>query len=138
MTDLSTDITDRPADASTGALLIRFVDQLTGLLKAEIALAKQEMANKGKRLGVGIGMFGAAAFLGIYALAALITAGGLALALVFDGWLAALIVAGGLIFLAALLIFAGVKSVKRGTPPVPTAAIDGTKKDLATAKGRRG
>jgi hypothetical protein len=110
---------------------------VTGLLKAEIAVAKLELAEKGKRLGVGIGMLGAAAFLALYGLAALLVTAGLALALVVDSWLAGLIVSGGIFLLVLMLAFIGVKSVKRGAPPVPTTAIDGAKKDLATAKGSR-
>jgi hypothetical protein len=124
------------AAATTGALLIRFSDQVGGLIRDEIALAKLEIAEKGKRLGIGGGLLGAAAFLALYGLGALLVTAGLALALVLDGWLAALVVAGAIFLLVAILAVAGVQSLKRGGPPIPTEAIDGAKRDLATVTKR--
>ena len=127
---------DDGAPVSTGALLIRFTDQVGGLVRDEIAMAKLEIAEKGKRLGIGSGLLGAAAFLALYGLGALLVTAGLALALVLDGWLAALVVAGAIFLLAAILVVVGVTSLKNGASPVPTEAIDGAKQDLATVTKR--
>jgi len=128
--------TGRP-DPTTGVLLLRFTDQISTLIKAEVALAKLEMGEKAKRLGLGAGLLGAAGFLALYGLGALLVTAGIALALVVDGWLAGLIVTGGIFLLVAILAGVGIRSVKRGAPPVPTTAIESAKKDLATAKGHR-
>ena len=139
MTDSVTDTvttSDTNAPATTGALLIRFSDQVGGLIRDEIALAKLEIAEKGKRLGIGGGLLGAAMFLALYGLGALLVTAGLALALVLDGWLAALVVAGAIFLLVAILGVLGVQSLKSGGPPIPTEAIDGAKQDLATVTKR--
>lgn len=124
-----------PDETSTGALLLRFTDQVTGLVKAEIALAKLEIAEKGKRLGAGLGALLGAGLLACFGLAALLVTAGLALTLLVDAWLAALIVSGGIFLLVGILAIVGIKSVKRGAPPIPTAALKGAKRDLATVKG---
>ncbi len=59
-------------------------------------MAKLELAQKGRRAGVGAGMFGAAGVAGLYAVGALTACVVLALATAVTGWLAALIVAAGL------------------------------------------
>ena len=49
------------------------------------------MTEKGKRAGIGVGMFGGAGLVGLYALGALIAAAILALATAITPWLAALV-----------------------------------------------
>jgi MFS family permease len=59
-----------------------------------------ELAEKGKRAGIGAGMFGGAGLVGLYAVGALIAAAILALATAVDDWLAGLIV--GLVLAAVV------------------------------------
>ena len=109
-------------------------EQTQALARKEVELAKAEVAQKGKRLGIGAGAFGAAGVLGLFAFGALTATLILALATGMDGWLAALIVAVVYGLIAAALALTGKKQVEAGTPPVPEEAIDSTKQDIETAK----
>jgi hypothetical protein len=105
-------------------------NQTSALAQKEIELAKAELTQKGKRLGVGVGAFGAAGLVGLYALGALTAAAILALAIVVDAWLAALLVAVGYGATAGILALTGKQKVEEGTPPVPEEAIESTKADV--------
>jgi hypothetical protein len=105
-------------------------NQTSALAQKEIELAKAELALKGKQLGVGVGAFGAAGLIGLYALGALTATAILALAIVLDAWLAALIVAAAYGAIAGVLALTGKQKVEEGTPPVPEEAIESTKTDV--------
>jgi membrane protein len=127
-----TEARERP----TAELLKEFSDQATTLLRKEIALAKVEVAEKGKQAAVGAGMFGGTGVFGLYAFGALTAAAILALATALDAWLAALIV--GVIYaaIAGVLALRGKAKVQRASPPVPEQAVDSTKEDLEWVKAR--
>ena len=126
----------RADEASIADLARRLSDQTTELVQKEIELAKAELSQKGKRIGIGAGMFGGAGLVGAYALGALTAAAILALATAIDGWLAALIV--GLVYaaIAGVLALTGKGQVKAGTPPVPEQTVESVKGDVAVAKRR--
>ncbi|MGN9842348.1 phage holin family protein [Nonomuraea sp. H19] len=105
-------------------------EQVSRLVKDELRLARLELAEKGKRAGLGAGLFGAAGTIAFLGGAALVTAVVLLLALVMPGWAAAAIVAGALFIVAALLGLIGKSQVKRAGPPVPTEAIASVKADI--------
>jgi hypothetical protein len=105
-------------------------NQTSALAQKEIELAKAELAIKGKRLGIGVGAFGAAGLVGLYALGALTAAAILALAIVLDAWLAALIVGLAYGAIAGVLALTGKQKVEEATPPVPEQAIESTKADV--------
>ena len=65
---------------------------MSTLVRDEMRLAQAEMTQKGKKAGLGIGLFSVAGLLAFFGLAVLITTAILALALVLPAWLAALIV----------------------------------------------
>lgn len=119
-----------------GALIHQLTQQIPDLVRSEIRLAQAEVAEKGKRAGVGIGMFSVAGLLGFFALATLIATAVLALALVVDAWLAALIVAVVLLAAAGVAAVVGKNKVQQAGPPVPERAIEGLKEDIATVKGQ--
>jgi uncharacterized membrane protein YqjE len=127
-----TDMRDRP----TAELVRELTDQTTTLVRKEIELAKVELSEKGKKAGVGAGMFGAAALFGAGAFAAITACLIWALSTLLDGWLAALIV--GLVYtaIAGVLALRGKKQVQQATPPVPQRAVDSTKEDLEWLKTR--
>jgi putative superfamily III holin-X len=123
--------TTGPADERSLAELSRsLANQTSALAQKEIELAKAELAMKGKRLGIGVGAFGAAGLIGLYALGALTAAAILALAIVLDAWLAALLV--GVLYgaIAGALALAGRQKVEEASPPVPEGAIESTKTDV--------
>ena len=124
-----------PDDPTLGGLVHQLTTQVPDLIRSEIRLAQAEVAEKGKRAGVGIGMFSVAGLLAFFGLAALITTAILALALVMDAWLAALIVGLLLLVAAAVAGLMGKKKVAAAGPPVPERAVQGVKADIATVKG---
>ena len=123
-------------DESIADLMKRLSEQTTELVRKEIELAKAELQVKGKKAGIGAGMFGGAGVFGLYALGALTAAAILALATAVDGWLAALIVAVVWGAAAGVLALTGKNKVQEGTPPVPERALDTTKQDVETIKER--
>jgi uncharacterized membrane protein YqjE len=124
------------SDESIADLMRRLSEQTTELVRKEIELAKAELQVKGKKAGMGAGMFGGTGVLGLYALGALTACAILALATAVDAWLAALIVAVVYGAIAGVLALTGKNKVQEATPPVPERAIDSTKADVETAKRR--
>ena len=72
-------------DPTLGALVHELTTQVPELIRSEMRLAQAEVAEKGKRAGIGIGMFSAAGLLAFFGLATLLATVVLALALVDDG-----------------------------------------------------
>lgn len=134
---LSDPVDTRQEEPTLGALVHDLTQQVPDLVRSEIRLAQAEMTEKGKRAGLGIGMFGAAGLLGFFGVAGLLTTVVLALDLVLPAWLAALLVTLVLFAVAAVIALAGKKQVGRATPPVPEHAVAGVKEDIATVKGAR-
>jgi uncharacterized membrane protein YqjE len=124
-----------PADsASAGELVSRLSNQVSTLIRDELRLAQAELAEKGKKAGIGIGMFGGAGLVALYGVGALIAAAILGLAVVLDAWLAALIVGIVLLAIAGVLALTGKKEVSAAVPPAPQEAISGIKADVQTIK----
>ena len=109
-------------------------NQTTELVHKEVELAKAELAQKGKQIGIGAGAFGGAGVFGFYAFGALTATLILALAEAVDAWLAALIVTVVYAAIAGAMALFGKKRVDEGTPPTPERAIESTKRDVETAK----
>ncbi len=124
-----------PESQTLGALVHQLSQQIPELVRSEIRLAQAEVAQKGKRAGVGIGMFSVAGLLGFFGVAVLITTAILGLAIVVDAWLAALIVAILLLAGAGIAGVVGKNKVAQAAPPAPERAIRGIKDDFATVKG---
>src|SRR6185312_714630 len=103
-------------------LLKELSEQTSTLVHQEVELAKLELAQKGKRAGVGAGMFGGASVVGLYAMGALTAAIVLILATEMTAWLAAVIVAAAYGVIAGGLALAGRAQVQKATPPVPQQA----------------
>jgi len=134
MSDLNTPPSQ---DAKTGDLLRQLSQQVSTLVSQEIELAKAELSEKGKKAGMGAGMFGGAAVVGLYAGGALIAF--LILLLVEIGlaaWLSALIVTIVLAVIAAVLALSGKKQVDQVGAPAPEKTIASVKQDTETVKNR--
>jgi hypothetical protein len=133
MGDIATDgLRDRP----TSELLKQLSDQTTALARQEIELAKLELREKGRKAGMGAGMFGGAGAFGVYAFGALTACIILALATLLPGWLAALIVALVYGAVAGVLALRGRAKVSEAGPLVPEQAVDTTKEDVRWVKTR--
>ncbi|MCW2808725.1 MAG: phage holin family protein [Marmoricola sp.] len=136
MSDPTVNHTSGP-DPTLGALVNQLTTQVPELIRSELRLAQAEMAEKGKRAGLGIGMFSAAGLLALFGLGTLIATVILALALAMDGWIAALIVTVVLFAAAGLFAVMGKSKVEEATPVAPERAVEGVKEDIATVKGQR-
>ncbi|WP_036726236.1 phage holin family protein [Patulibacter minatonensis] len=115
-----------------------FSQQTSTLVRQELRLAQLEMQEKGKKAGIGVGLFGGAGVIAFYGVGALVATAILALATAVDGWLAALIVAVVLFAVAGVAALVGKKEVTAATPPVPEQAIDSTQRDVQEIKERSG
>ena len=118
----------------TGELLKQLSDHTTTLVRQEIELAKAELGEKGKKAGLGAGMFGAAGLFAVFALAALTTCIIVALDSAMPLWLAALIPAVIYAAVAAVLALQGRNKVQEAGPPVPEQATESVKEDVQWAK----
>ncbi|MEP7765960.1 phage holin family protein [Sanguibacter sp. 25GB23B1] len=119
---------------SIGTLINQMTDSATRLIKAEIASAKAEMAEKAKNAGIGIGLFVGAGLFALYGLGFLLHSAMAGLANVVPLWLAALIVGLVLMILAGVLAMVGKKLLSRGLPPQPTHAVKSVQRDIAAVK----
>ncbi len=135
-----TEPTVRPTtggDPTLGALVNDLTTQVPELIRSELRLAQAEMAEKGKRAGIGIGMFSGAGLMAFFGFGTLLATLVLVLDLFLPAWLAALIVTVVLFAIAAVLGLMGKKKVDQATPLAPERATVGLKEDIATVKGQR-
>jgi uncharacterized membrane protein YqjE len=123
-------------EQSTAELLRRLSEQTTELARKEIELAKLELQEKGRKAGIGAGLFGGAGALGFYALGAFTAFLILVLDKAMAAWLAALIVTLVYGAIAGVLALRGRTKVQEATPPVPEQAVETTKEDVEWVKTR--
>jgi len=127
-----TDLQDRPmAD-----LVKQLSEQTSNLVRAEVELAKAELAEKGKKAGMGAGMFGGAGFFALFGFGALTTAIIALLDTAMATWVAAVIVAVVYLAIAGIAALMGKKKVQQATPLAPEQAIETTKTDVDVTKAR--
>ncbi|MEU0617701.1 phage holin family protein [Streptomyces albogriseolus] len=131
-------IQQRPVrdERTVGELVGQATEQISRLARQEVALAKEELAEKGRRAGVGGGMLGAAGAFGYAGLLALAATGIVALDLVLPLWAAALIITGVLFVIAGVLALAGRGQLRRATPPKPERTLGSVKADVEEIKER--
>jgi uncharacterized membrane protein YqjE len=110
-------------DVGFGAAAKQVAERASALVRLELELAALELRRKLTALGVGAGLgVGAALFLG-FALGFGLATVAAALATFLATWLALLLVTAFLLLVAALLGLFALRSVRRGSPPVPEQAI---------------
>ena len=131
-TQSSEDLKDRPI----GELLRQLSQETATLVRQEIDLAKAEVTEKGKKAGMGAGMFGAAGIVGFLALGALTAFLILALNEFLPAWAAALIVTVVYAAIAGVLAMQGKEKVKEASPPVPEQTVETVKEDIQWAKNQ--
>ena len=128
------------SEENTQRSMRELIDQLStdarALVRAEVSLARAELEEKARRLAVGGALVAVAGVLGLVALGALTATAIIALSNVVSTWLAALIVTVVVGVLAAILLLAGVKLLRRGVPPAPTESVDQMKEDVSWVKAR--
>ena len=126
----------RQDDRPVGELLKDLSQQTSELVRKEMELARAELTEKGKRAGIGAGMFGGAGLFGFFAFAVLTACFVLALTEAVDPWLAALIVAAVYGAIAGVLALTGKSQVEKATPPVPEQAQESVREDVEWTKTR--
>ncbi|MEU4360130.1 phage holin family protein [Streptomyces virginiae] len=124
----------RGTDEPVGDLVSRASQQISALVREEMRLARAEMTQKGKRFGMGGGLFGGAGLIGFLAAQASAAAVIAALALLLPVWASALITAALLAAVAAAMAAAGRRQVAEAGTPAPQQAIDSVKADVTEIK----
>jgi len=108
---------------AVGDLIKSITDDVKSLVRSEIELAKAELVPSAKHAGIGAGLFGGAAYLGISAMTLLLIAAALGIAaLGVPIALAFVIVAVALLILAAIFALVGRTMVKKVKGPTETIA----------------
>lgn len=126
-----------------GEVLKQTTQDAADLFRAEVALAKAEVREKGQQLGAGAGLVIGGAVFGLAALGALTAFLIMLLAEWLDsGWAAALIVTVLWAVVAAILALAGKSRIQKAAPPAPTETTQSVKEDVQwvktqTQSGRR-
>jgi hypothetical protein len=122
-------------EQSIGDLLKRLSEETSTLVRQEMALARAEITEQGKRAGTGAGMLGGAGVAGLLTLGALTATaiGVLDTGMAF--WLAALIVTVVWAAVAGVLALQGRNKIKEATPPAPQT-VETVKEDVRWAKTR--
>ena len=127
---------DELGDKPVGDLVKQLSEQTATLVRQEMKLAQAELQEKGKKAGIGAGMFGAGGLVAFFGAACLIAAAVLALDTAVDSWLAALIVGVVLLAVAGVAALMGKKKIEEATPAAPEQAVQSVKRDVDTVKTR--
>ena len=123
-------------ERTLGQLVAEASQDLSELVRYEVALAKAEIKDDVSRGVKAGGLFGVAGFLGLLSLITLLIAAAYGLTETgLPAWAAFLIVSGALLLIAALLVLIGVLLIKRIKPP--ERAIRSTKQTIAAVRGGR-
>jgi hypothetical protein len=123
-------------ERTLGQLVAEASQDLSELVRYEVALAKAEIKDDVKRGAAAGGMFGAAGFLGLLALITLLISAAYGLTEAgLPAWAAFLIVTGVLLLLAGILVLVAILLIKRIKPP--ERAIRSTKRTIAAVRGDR-
>lgn len=123
-------------DRSVSELTKELLRDVSELVRREVDLAKVELADKVRRLGMGIGLAIVGAVLLLVALGALTATAIIALATTLSTWLAALIVTIVVGMIGTIVLIVGMRVLRRGAPPVPEQTVESVKEDIAWVKTR--
>jgi protein-S-isoprenylcysteine O-methyltransferase Ste14 len=128
------------AEKQLGDIVGDVTSKASLLVKEEIELAKAEVSQKVKRLGIGAGLITVAGLFLLFFLIFFLHM----LALGFADWFSLKPWVGYAIVCVLLLVFAGIlaliarRAFKKGSPPVPQMAIEEAKKTrVAIEEARR-
>lgn len=121
-----------------GDLVKQLSEQTSTLVRKELQLAQLEMTEKGKRAGIGAGLFSGAGVVALFGVATFVAAVVMLIATAVAAWLSAMIVAAVLLAAAGGAALMGKKQVAAAVPPQPEQAIESTRRDVDEVKGRAG
>jgi uncharacterized membrane protein YqjE len=120
-----------------GELVKDLSGQMSTLVRQEVELAKVELAEKGKKAGIGAGMFGAAGAAAILMLGSLTALLILALATAIPAWAGALVVTLLWGAVAGALALIGRNKMREMGKPVPEKTVESVKEDVQWLKNRK-
>jgi hypothetical protein len=129
----------RNADKQLGEIVADVTAKANLLVKEEIELAKAEISQKAKRLGIGAGLIAVAGVFMVFFLIFFLHF----LAIGFSDWFDLRLWVGYAMVCVLLLVFAVVlaliarRSFKKGSPPTPQMAIEEAKKTRAAIEEAR-
>ena len=109
-------------------------DHVTSIVTLELELAVLEVKKKLPSLGFGVAYVLGAVLVGVLMVAFLFATIAAALATFLATWLALLVVTLGLLALTGVLAWLGIRSFKKGSPPVPAQAIDEARRTTEAIK----
>ena len=122
-TGISDTGTSNDEEPTLGHLVADASRDISTLIQSEIALAKSELKVSAKAGGAGAALLAAAGFVGlIVIILASITIAQFIIWAGLDPWWAYLIVTGAYILLAAILVFIGIRRIKKVRAPEKTIA----------------
>ena len=125
---------DDSAERTLGQLVAEATQDISSIVRSEVALAKAEMAADAKKAGLGVGMFATAGVFAFLALILLLIAAAYGLvALGLSPWLAFLIVALVLLIIGAVLVLVGKRSID-SVQGKPERAIKSTQETIAAVR----
>jgi uncharacterized membrane protein YqjE len=119
---------------STATLVSQAASQVSTLVRTEMALAKAELAEKGKRFGLGGGLLAGAGLLALFGFAFLLVLGVVLLDLVWPLWAAVLTIMLVCFVIAGLAAAFGRDRLMSATPAVPEETASSLREDLNVVK----
>jgi uncharacterized membrane protein YqjE len=120
-------------DRSFTELLENIVDNIQGIIRSEVRLAKAEIREETSKASRAGAVLAAGAVLGLYGLGFLLLTGVYALEQVMAPWLSALIVGVVVALISAILLMSGRKLLK-AVHPTPERTVQTVKENLEWAK----
>jgi uncharacterized membrane protein YqjE len=130
----------QPADSrerGTGELVKQLSAQVSTLVRQEVELAKTEAAEKGKKAGLGAGLFGGAGVAGLITLGSFTAFLIIVLALAIPAWASALVITLLWAATAGVLALQGRNKMQEMGKPVPEKTVETVKEDVQWLKNRR-
>jgi hypothetical protein len=118
---------------SIGQLLRALADDVTQLIRNELALARSEASDNANRMVAALVSIAAGALLGLAALVVLMQAVVLGLSNHMPDWLAAIIVGGVVAVVGFVLVHKGQKDLS-ASRLAPTRTVENVRKDISMVK----
>ena len=128
--------TEELSERSVGELVQQVSQQTATLVRQEMQLAQVELQEKGKRAGIGAGMFGGAGLVALYGVGAVVAAVIMLVATAIEPWVSALIVGVVLLATAGIVALLARRQVEQATPPKPERAMESMQDDVEHVRER--
>lgn len=128
--------TEELSERSVGDLVQQLSQQTATLVRQEMRLAQVEVQEKGKRAGIGAGLFGGAGLVALYGVGAVVAAVIMLVATAIEPWISALIVGVVLLAGAGIIALLGRRQVEQATPPKPERAMESVQHDVEHVRER--